>query len=100
MEKGKATGPQARKRRETGAQEEAQEQTVARRDDRERRRQAYAAVRIRLSESAERLLQAFEELPEAGVAAKPDELPVGPLQALEKVLAALVVDAEQLRDAI
>lgn len=98
MEKGKATGPQARKQNAAPAQEK--ERTVPRGDDRERKRLAYGAVRQRLIESAERLLQACEELPEASVAAKPDELPVGPLQGLEKALAGMVVDAEQLRDAI
>lgn len=97
MKQNPATGPQL-KGKDKATKEE--EQTVPRRDDRERKRAAYAAVRVRLSESAERLLQAFEELPEAGEAGKVEELPLAPLQGLERTLAALVVDAEQLRDSI
>lgn len=97
MKKGESTGPQKRRSTELVP---AQEATTARRDDSERRRSAYSAVRDRLYALSERLLEACDGLPEAQAAGIAGELPVQPLQALEKNLATLVVEAEQLRDTI
>lgn len=96
MEKGKATGPQ----RKLKAERVDEPPMVLRTDDRERKRVAYAATRARLEEASERLSEAFAAMPEASAAGNVDELPLGPLQSLERDLNAILVTAQQLADTV